>query len=245
MRIDIVGYGYVGKCIHNSLNTNTNNILRIVDPKYPQSVMKRIFKRKAEAAIICIPTPDNNYNELIELANSYKCPVLIKSTVLPSIFQHLNDNVSHSPEFLRQDHAYNDFNDAKQMIISDNGFDFWKDVFLYRGNDLAGDPLQFIKTDCKTAAMVKYMYNSWLAMKVLYFHEINALKKGWYNHEDMCDILGQMTNIGPSHMKPRENGEIGYDGACFPKDVETFAEWTNSEVLKEVNRINKSFRSAS
>jgi UDP-glucose 6-dehydrogenase len=241
-RIDIVGFGYVGKTIYNSLTKNTNYTLRIVDPKYPETLWKKVFKRKADCAIISIPTPDDDYTDLISIANGYSCPVLIKSTVLPSIFDKLHANVSHSPEFLRQAHAYDDFEYARHMIISDNGFDFWKDIFLYRANDLAGEPLTFLKTDRKTAAMVKYMYNTWLAMKVLYFHEINALKKGWYDHNEMTEILGKMINIGPSHMKPHSDGSIGFDGACFPKDMQTFAEWTNSEVLQEILRINNSFR---
>ena len=131
-RIDIVGFGYVGKTIYNSLTKNTNYTLRIVDPKYPESLWKKVFKRKADCAIISIPTPDDDYTDLISIANGYHCPVLIKSTVLPSIFQNLNDNVSHSPEFLRQDHAYEDFEYARHMIISANGFDFWKDIFRCR-----------------------------------------------------------------------------------------------------------------
>ena len=51
----------------------------------------------------------------------------------------------------------------------------------------------------------------------------------------MIGILSMFENIGPSHMKVEK---LGYDGSCFPKDVEAFANFTDSEILKKVMEVN-------
>ena len=57
---------------------------------------------------------------------------------------------------------------------------------------------------------------------------------------DMVGILGAFENIGPSHMKvPVGVPKLGFDGNCFPKDMEAFTSFSNSEILKKVIEVNK------
>jgi len=49
--------------------------------------------------------------------------------------------------------------------------------------------------------------------------------------------LADFQNIGPSHMRVKQ---LGYDGNCFPKDMEAFANFLDSELLKSVIKVNES-----
>ena len=53
--------------------------------------------------------------------------------------------------------------------------------------------------------------------------------------------LSEFENIGPSHMKANK---LGYDGSCFPKDMEAFANFLDSELLKSVIKVNESLVSS-
>jgi UDP-glucose 6-dehydrogenase len=53
----------------------------------------------------------------------------------------------------------------------------------------------------------------------------------------IINTLADFDNIGPSHMRVKE---LGYDGNCFPKDMEAFAEFLDSDILKNVIEVNKS-----
>ena len=64
------------------------------------------------------------------------------------------------------------------------------------------------------------------------------------NFEELTDILAGFENIGPSHMKaPNEDGELGYAGACFPKDVDAILKDVKHPILTFVNDLNKQWRS--
>ena len=63
------------------------------------------------------------------------------------------------------------------------------------------------------------------------------------NFEHITDILAGFENIGPSHMKaPNEDGELGYGGACFPKDVTAILKDLNHPLLSFVDKINKEWK---
>ena len=68
------------------------------------------------------------------------------------------------------------------------------------------------------------------------FHEIYSKLDSSYNYHNIINTLSEFENIGPSHMKANK---LGYDGSCFPKDMEAFANFLDSEILKNVIEVNK------
>ena len=68
------------------------------------------------------------------------------------------------------------------------------------------------------------------------FHEIYSKLDSSYNYHNIINTLSEFENIGPSHMKVRN---LGYDGSCFPKDMEAFANFLDSEILKNVIEVNR------
>ena len=95
------------------------------------------------------------------------------------------------------------------------------------------------------AAMVKYTHNAWLALKVAFFHELflNTRRMEDFNYSELTSTLGNMKNIGPSHMiAPNLEGKFGYGGHCFPKDVKALTTLTDHSILKQLIESNDKLR---
>ena len=78
-----------------------------------------------------------------------------------------------------------------------------------------------IKTDTITAELIKYMNNSFFATKVSIMNEFKLLsEKIGANWDDALNGFASDGRIGDSHLNvPGHDGQFGYGGKCFPKDV--------------------------
>ena len=224
----VIGCGYVGNTVANSLS----NVIKI-DPKYYDNKIENFMY---DGAVICLPTPtvdgmcdDSLIEETIDKLGDTR--ILIKSTVLPNLLDKYGDNVVYSPEFLREAHAERDYQKNNNIIWGGkrNQIDWWINKFHFE------DKNNMIRNR-KDASMVKYIYNCFLATKVAVFHEIYSKLDSSFNYHSIINTLADFENIGPSHMKVKN---LGYDGSCFPKDMEAFANWLDSEILKNVIDVNK------
>lgn len=243
MRIGIVGYGVVGKTVSDYLEENAKEIKQdLIDPVLENNLT--ITSSKADAFIICVPAPgnfdtlrafkgecdDTIIKDVLHQIGTSK-PVLLKSTVTPDLIKEYSDNVTYCPEFLRAKHAKEDFETKEIFVVggtSKKNIDFWKKVFHHK---------RFYETDRQTASAIKYAYNSFLATKVTFFHELKRKLPPQINYEQMVGALSQMKNIGPSHMKaPNSDGELGFGGECFPKDIEAFIIYINKYYLENSTR---------
>ena len=230
-----VGCGFVGGTVADWLEEVGVEIVRI-DPKLNSNKISD-FIDQASGAVVAVPTPtvdgrcDESYIVQVLKELGTEIPILLKSTVPPTMMEKYSDNVTCNPEFLRQLTSKEDWYEQKHFILGGGNYEYWREVF---------EPLdvEFIHTERDTACMVKYMHNCWLAIKVAYFHEIFSLRE--YNHEGMVEILSKMENIGPSHMRAsNDDGGLGFGGACFPKDTEAFYDVIGSKILERVIEINK------
>ena len=224
----VIGCGYVGNTVANSLS----NVIKI-DPKYYDNKIENFMY---DGAVICLPTPtvdgmcdDSLIEETIDKLGDTR--ILIKSTVLPNLLDKYGDNVVYSPEFLREAHAERDYQKNNNIIWGGkrNQIDWWISKFHFE------DKNNMIMNR-KDASMVKYIYNCFLATKVAVFHEIYSKLDSSFNYHSIINTLADFENIGPSHMKVKN---LGYDGSCFPKDMEAFANWLDSDILKNVIEVNK------
>jgi len=224
----VIGCGYVGNTVANSLS----NVIKI-DPKYYDNKIENFMY---DGAVICLPTPtvdgmcdDSLIEETIDKLGDTR--ILIKSTVLPNLLDKYGDNVVYSPEFLREAHAERDYQKNNNIIWGGkrNQIDWWINKFHFE------DKNNMIMNR-KDASMVKYIYNCFLATKVAVFHEIYSKLDKSFNYHSIINTLADFENIGPSHMRVKN---LGYDGSCFPKDMEAFANWLDSEILKNVIEVNK------
>tara|TARA_B100001115_G_C15714713_1_gene347319 strand:- start:20 stop:730 length:711 start_codon:yes stop_codon:yes gene_type:complete len=226
----VIGCGFVGGTIADSLEELGNEVVRI-DPRLNNNKI-RDYKH-AEGAIICLPTPtingepdDSIIKKVVDGLPNMR--ILIKSTILPNQIEKYPVNVTYSPEFLREKHAKFDYQNQKICVWGGADTSFW----LTKFKDLKK---QNVITNRTTASMIKYVHNSWLATKVAFFHELYSKLYNGTKYNEMIGILSMFENIGPSHMKVEK---LGYDGSCFPKDVEAFTNFTGSEILKKVMEVN-------
>ena len=237
----IVGCGYVGEAVAKSLEDNGTNIIRI-DPKYNDNKIED-YLEQASGAIVCLPTPTVNGKcddsmILSVLAQLGDLSVLLKSTVIPSMLNTYGKNVTYNPEFIRANSAHQDFNNQTHFILGGDQMQCykWEQVFNYLQN------VKFLYTDRRTASMVKYMNNCWLATKVAFFHEVFSNLNASYDHDAMIEILALFDRIGSSHMAMNDEGKLGFGGHCFPKDTQAFLEFSDSDILRQVIQTNNKLR---
>ncbi|WP_102347316.1 UDP-glucose dehydrogenase family protein [Bacillus sp. Marseille-P3661] len=151
--------------------------------------------------------------------------VAIKSTVpvgtnekIKEIFndqlknKNINVQMISNPEFLRQGSAIMDTMQADRIIIGADNRDAAKKIReMYR-------PLNVpvLLTSIKSAEMIKYASNAFLATKISYINEIaNLCEAVGADVEDVAKGMGKDLRIGEAFLR----AGIGYGGSCFPKDV--------------------------
>ncbi len=249
MNITVIGCGFVGSTVADFLESHLVTVHRI-DPAKSLTKLDDV-KAKSGGFIICVPTPegedgscdDSIVKQVIADLNTHK-PILLKSTVTPDLIGYYPSNVTYNPEFLRANSAKEDF--QKQEVFVLGGEDqehmkFWENLIVPH----LDRPITIKRMSRTTASVVKYTYNSWLALKVAFFHELylNTNNMQDLNYSDLTSTLGNMKNIGPSHMiAPNFEGKFGYGGHCFPKDVKALTKLTNHSILKQLIETNEGLK---
>jgi GDP-mannose 6-dehydrogenase len=155
--------------------------------------------------------------------------VVIRSTILPGTMRHIvvpvlqersgkkagtDFGVCHNPEFLREGSAVKDFNFPPQTVVGEIDRQSG-DVLaeLYKGIDA---PL--VRTDLETAEMVKYVNNSWHALKIGFANEIGNICKAFsIDAHQVMRIFCQDSklNISSAYLTPG----FAFGGSCLPKDL--------------------------
>ena len=261
LKLGIVGHGFVGKATDWGFNKRLNKF--IVDPLLGTSI-KDLKEFEPEIVFICVPTPMNDdgsqdssiiekvVNELVLYCpNAIK---VVKSTVLPSLLDELHkldSNLIYNPEFLREKHANLDFINSDMIIFGGDRNISTKVSNAYLRHSRCKTK-EHIFTDLKTASLIKYSINTFLASKVIFFNELHALyekldvKDSW---ESVVNIISKDSRIGDSHMDvPGHDGRKGFGGACFPKDslaLIKFADYMNINLSSLITtvKINNKIRS--
>ena len=101
-------------------------------------------------------------------------------------------------------------------------------------------------TDIRTAAMVKYAENTFLALKVTYFNELYLAHQSQNcesSFEEFAEMVGLDPRIGQSHTRvPGSDGKRGWASHCLTKDVFEFAKFSGSPLAQFVRELNETHR---
>ena len=261
MKIAIIGYGFVGKALHNGLKDNVE--LQIIDPKLNTDI-NDLSRYSPDVIFICVPTPmhsdgSQNISIVKSVINNIKdlninSHIVIKSTVLPN---HINEleklagKFIYNPEFLREKFADEDFINSNLIVFGGLKEHTTKLSDIYKKHTKC-KCTDHIHTDSVTASLIKYTINSFLSTKVIFFNELKNLfdeinsKESW---ENFTKFLEKDSRMGNSHMMvPGHDGRKGFGGACLPKDSRALIDFANNNnielnILKNAININNQIRS--
>jgi UDPglucose 6-dehydrogenase len=124
-------------------------------------------------------------------------------------------SVCSNPEFLREGAAIDDFKRPDRIVIGTTDTRA-REVMseVYRPLNLNQPPMFFVER--RTAELIKYAANSFLATKVTFINEIADLcEKVGANVQDVARGMGMDNRIGAKFL----HAGPGYGGSCFPKDT--------------------------
>lgn len=261
MKIGILGYGFVGQAVAHA-HQEVNDCLIIRDPDKGHTSSLGDFNQ-CDAIYVCLPTPskedgscdtdilEQGLKELLFVFINNPIPIICKSTAPPSFYKRIQaeyPNVIHCPEFLTATNHIDDYLNCNHFILG-GSYDWAVQAkrIVSRGIPLLPDSFSIVPIE--TAALYKYMMNSYLATKVTFMNDFKQLADAEGINFNDIKYLAQFDNrIGQSHMTvPGPDGKYGWGGACFPKDISAIINEATSlglelELLTQVTDINKKHR---
>lgn len=161
----------------------------------------------------------------------------IRELVRTGVDPRFNVEIVSNPEFLKEGSAIDDtFHGDRIVIGSDNEE---AALTIAEINQPFGVPIY--RTDIRSAEMIKYASNAFLATKISFINEIsNICEMVGANVENVAAGMGMDQRIGNQFLK----AGIGYGGSCFPKDTKALIQIAGNvdydfELLKGVVNVNR------
>ncbi|MEM4246868.1 MAG: nucleotide sugar dehydrogenase [Candidatus Woesearchaeota archaeon] len=240
MNIGIIGMGFVGG--------TTAEVLKRAHKIYPYDKYKSNYNtfenleaiaRNAEVCFVCVPTPMQksgamDYSAIYNSFDSINHAVnlvgrkhedllmVVRSTAVSGTSDTLAGRyafpVAFNPEFLREKHALEDMLNTNRIIIGANdekSREKLKEVYA---------PLfpnaKYIMVDRKTAEMIKYAANVMLTLQIAAANEIYQIcQRAGVDYNTIKNAILNDERIGRNLDVPGPDGELGFGGKCFPKDL--------------------------
>jgi len=227
--------------LKNKLNFSTS---------YEESIDKN-----TDIVFVCVQTPtdldtghtDTDYisSVLIKLKEleSLNFTVCIKSTINSNLVKNISNSIGlnferiiFNPEFLREGSAFYDFFNPDRIIIGGSHKDeINKFTKLYESFDC-----EKIVTDPVSSQMIKYLSNTYLAMRLSFVNETyRIVSESDGNPEQVLYGIGKDKRIGNHYFRPSP----GWGGSCFPKDVKevinSIQEKNELPIISEILKSNQ------
>ena len=258
MTIGVIGQGYVGTAIklgfqdhYKVLTYDKFDLAKSTHSKISDLVDER------EVIFVCVPTPmrkdgtcstgivEEVIREINETAKDHI--VVIKSTVPPGTtnkFNHEFSNVTviFNPEFLTEENFLDDFKNQNRIILggSRKGTNKLRQIY-----SKVFPKAVIVKTGDKHAEMVKYFTNTFLATKVSFANEMyNICEQIGIDYDKVVEYAIYDERLGKSHWAvPGPDGDFGFGGHCFPKDLSAIInQFDTYGLLESVEEVNNQVR---
>tara|TARA_E500000305_G_scaffold102146_1_gene96203 strand:- start:502 stop:1353 length:852 start_codon:yes stop_codon:yes gene_type:complete len=259
-KIGVIGNGYVGGAIANGFSpaaTGTCDV-KVYDvlPERSVNTLEETVN-DSDFVFVSVPTPMNKngsinlkfineaFKQINDVNENENNIIILKSTVVPGTTEKLQKkfpdlNIVFNPEFLTEKSARLDFINQTRIVLGGNKIhtsqvaELFNERFKY---------CHIIQTDFKTSEMIKYFCNVFFSVKVSFANEMKLI----------CDTIGADWTkalegfvadgrIGDSHLNvPGPDGNLGFGGSCFPKDINAFMSFAKSVGIK-TNTINGAWK---
>ena len=217
----------------------------------------------SDIIFICVGTPTNKKSSSADLSQVYSVAkqirtsinkfkiIITKSTVpvttgdeIEKILQKKNNkkkfSVISNPEFLREGEAIRDFIYPDRIVIGTNDKKSGR-ILKNLYSPLISKGASYLQTSRRSAELIKYASNAFLATKITFINEIaNLCEKTGINIEDISIGMGLDKRIGSRFLRAGP----AYGGSCFPKDTKAIISTankfnTNLSIIKSVIKSNE------
>jgi nucleotide sugar dehydrogenase len=260
MNIGIIGQGFVGSAIREGLRNFYNVRGYDLDPEkcFNLKWMNKLGEvaNHSDIVFVCVPTPMRKdgscdtrilENAIVELDKACvetgriatRPIVVIKSTVPPGTTERISKqyvdreneeqdmHICFSPEFLTEANSFEDFRNQTRIIIGGPRPATGTVKQMFRK---AFPTIPIVDTGTKTAEMVKYFTNCFLATKVTFANQMYQLcLDNNIDYDKVCEYMLHDSRIGKSHLTvPGPDGDLGFGGHCFPKDLSAMISFGSS-----------------
>jgi UDPglucose 6-dehydrogenase len=238
--LGIIGNGFVGHAIYEGMKQNYDVMVYDIDPEKSHNTIEDI--NKSNFVFLCVPTPMKTNGEFdvsivetaVKMLDNQKT-IIVKSTITPKAAKQIVDlfpqqNFVFNPEFLTERTAVRDFKNPSRIVIGGDDKEVLNNVEAMYRVVFPSRLVQIIKTDAQTACFIKYFSNCFFAAKVSLMNEFRQISDAAGINWDVA-LEGLLTSgwVNPMHtLVPGPDGNFGFGGKCFPKDINAFINYSNS-----------------
>lgn len=191
--------------------------------------------KDSKLILVCVPTNyDEERNEFdVSILNEVlmkiseinkKAAIVIKSTIpigytMKAAEMFNNKKIVFSPEFMREGRALYDVVHPSRIVVGAEDNDesvSSRDLYLKTYSFLVANKPTILSMSTKEAESVKLFSNTYLAMRVAFFNELDAFaEENDLDTQNIIDGVCADSRIGKEYAKP----SFGYGGYCLPKDT--------------------------
>lgn len=255
---------------------NTAKVLEEAHEILPYDKFKKPYNERqnldrltevSEVVFLCVPTPMKKSGEidyssirssldtlLTSCEDQNRNPLDILVTIRSTAVSGTTDslaldypfNFAFNPEFLREKHAYEDIKNADRIVLGVND-EKSKEKLLGVYKPVFPDA-DYIIVDRKTAEMIKYAANVFLASQIGIANEIYQICRSiGVDYDKVKKAILHDKRIGTNINVPGHDGDFGFGGKCFPKDLNALIYLAREHMyrpylLEEVWRLNEKVR---